>query len=131
MAAARKSRIAASTQCFETMPGSAGFSHMTGSGKGAKSFRGSGFLTRPRWCQEMPTSLQVSQTPFDGYGYQLWIEPGSERRFVLRVIRGQFVFVDPKSKLVMVHTAVRQKANDPANAETRALWHAVVQQLGN
>ena len=70
-------------------------------------------------------------TPFDGYGYQLWIEPGSERRFVLRGIRGQFVFVDPKSKLVMVHTAVRQKANDPANAETRALWHAVVQQLGN
>ena len=43
-------------------------------------------------------------------------------------IRGQFVFADPKSKL---HTAVRQKANDPANAATRALWHAVVQQLGN
>jgi hypothetical protein len=46
-------------------------------------------------------------------------------------MHGQFIFVDPASKLVMVHTAVRQKLNDPANAETRALWHAVVQQLGN
>jgi CubicO group peptidase (beta-lactamase class C family) len=54
----------------------------------------------------------------DGYGYQVWIEPGSERRFVLRGAHGQFIFVDPASKLVMVHTAVRQKPNDPANAET-------------
>ena len=69
--------------------------------------------------------------PYEGYGYQVWIQSGSRRIFVLRGIRGQFIFVDPGSKLVMVHTAVRQKPNDPANAETRALWDAVVQQLGN
>ena len=69
-------------------------------------------------------------TPFDGYGYQTWIQSGSDRRFVLKGIRGQYIFVDPASKLVMVHTAVRQKPNDPANAETRALWDAVVQELG-
>jgi len=69
-------------------------------------------------------------TPFDGYGYQVWIQSGSRRIFVLRGLRGQFIFVDPESKLVMVHTAVRQKPNDPANAETRALWDAVVQELG-
>ncbi len=69
-------------------------------------------------------------TPFDGYGYQVWIEAGSERRFVLKGIRGQYILVDPTTKLVMVHTAVRQKPNDPANAETRALWAAVVQELG-
>ena len=69
-------------------------------------------------------------TPFDGYGYQVWIQSGSRRIFVLKGIHGQFIFVDPGSKLIMVHTAVRQKPNDPANAETRALWDAVVQQLG-
>lgn len=69
-------------------------------------------------------------TPFDGYGYQVWIESGSRRIFVLRGIHGQFIFVDPGSKLIMVHTAVRPKPVDTANAETRALWAAVVEALG-
>jgi CubicO group peptidase (beta-lactamase class C family) len=68
-------------------------------------------------------------TPFDGYGYQVWIEPGPERRFMLRGSRGQFIFIDPGAKLVMVHTAVRQKWSDPADAETRFLWAAVVDTL--
>ena len=69
-------------------------------------------------------------TRYDGYGYQVWIQSGSERRFALKGLRGQFILVDPASKLVMVHTAVRQIPNDPANAETRALFDAVVQELG-
>ena len=69
-------------------------------------------------------------THFDGYGYQVWIQSGSRRIFVLKGLHGQFIFVDPGSKLIMVHTAVRQKPSDPANAETRALWDAVVQELG-
>jgi CubicO group peptidase (beta-lactamase class C family) len=69
-------------------------------------------------------------TPFDGYGYQVWIQSGSQRISVLKGLHGQFIFIDPLSKLIMVHTAVRQKPNDPANAETRALWDAVVQELG-
>jgi hypothetical protein len=41
------------------------------------------------------------------------------------------IFVDPASKLVMVHTAVRPKPADPAaNLETRALWMGMLQQLG-
>jgi hypothetical protein len=60
-----------------------------------------------------------------------WLLPGAERRFALLGIRGQMIFVDPASKLVMVHTAVRRKPVDPAaNAETIALWSAIVQQLG-
>jgi CubicO group peptidase (beta-lactamase class C family) len=69
-------------------------------------------------------------TRFYGYGYQVWILPGSERRFVLLGIRGQMIFVDPKSKLVLAHTAVRQKPVDPGNAETHALWSAVVREFG-
>ena len=41
------------------------------------------------------------------------------------------IFVDPSSKLVMVHTAVRKNAVDSAYAETGAVWWAVVQQFGN
>ena len=70
-------------------------------------------------------------TPYFGYGYQVWLFPGEARRFALLGIRGQIIFVDPASKLVMVHTAVRKKPSDPAsNAETVTLWLHVVAQLG-
>jgi CubicO group peptidase (beta-lactamase class C family) len=70
-------------------------------------------------------------TPYFGYGYQVWIFPGEQRQFALLGIRGQMILVDPASKIVMVHTAVRSNPAEPAsNAETVALWHAVVKQLG-
>jgi CubicO group peptidase (beta-lactamase class C family) len=70
-------------------------------------------------------------TPFFGYGYQVWLFPGEQRRFALLGVRGQMILVDPASKLVMVHTAVRQKPSDRAsNAEIIALWLAVVDHLG-
>jgi CubicO group peptidase (beta-lactamase class C family) len=65
---------------------------------------------------------------FFGYGYQTWIVPGPERQFVLRGLRGQAVFVDPKSKLVLVHTAARN-VGDPGS-ELLALWFGVVKTLG-
>jgi CubicO group peptidase (beta-lactamase class C family) len=70
-------------------------------------------------------------TSFFGYGYQVWLFPGEQRRFALLGIRGQMILVDPASKLIMVHTAVRQMPSDrAANAETISLWLAVVEQLG-
>jgi CubicO group peptidase (beta-lactamase class C family) len=70
-------------------------------------------------------------TPYFGYGYQTWLFPGGQRRFALFGIRGQIIFVDPASKLIMVHTAVRKKPSEPAaNAEAVALWLQVVSQLG-
>jgi CubicO group peptidase (beta-lactamase class C family) len=70
-------------------------------------------------------------TPYFGYGYQVWLLPGEQRRFALLGIRGQIILVDPVTQLVMVHTAVRQKPSEPrAYAETLALWFAVLGQLG-
>ncbi|HXH42798.1 MAG TPA: serine hydrolase [Bradyrhizobium sp.] len=70
-------------------------------------------------------------TPYLGYGYQVWLLPGEPRRFVLLGIRGQIILVDPASKIVMVHTAVRKKPREPgALREPLALWSAVLQQLG-
>lgn len=70
-------------------------------------------------------------TPFFGYGYQTWIFPGERRMFALLGIHGQRIYVEPKSKLVMVQTAVRAKpSNDPADADTVGLWMALVDKLG-
>ena len=70
-------------------------------------------------------------TPYLGYGYQLWILPGERRRFALLGIRGQMILIDPASKLVMVHTAVRQRPFDPSSfAEPLALWFGALELLG-
>ena len=63
--------------------------------------------------------------------YQVWLLPGEQRRFALLGIRGQIILVDPASKLVMVHTAVRPTPSEPgALREPLALWFAVLRQLG-
>lgn len=62
--------------------------------------------------------------PTFGYGYLLWLLPGSRRQFALVGAYGQRICVDPASKLVMVHTAL-----DDAE-EVWRLWSAVVEQLG-
>lgn len=66
-----------------------------------------------------------------GYGYQVWLLGSERRMFALRGIRGQAIYVDPASRLVMVHTAVRKQARDPGVRETTALWRSLVQQLGH
>ncbi|WP_119420177.1 serine hydrolase domain-containing protein [Desertibaculum subflavum] len=62
---------------------------------------------------------------FFGYGYQTWIFPENDGSFALLGVRGQMIFVDPATKLVMVNTAVRFNARDPGTAETVALWRGL------
>lgn len=45
-----------------------------------------------------------------GYGYQTWLIGGKEGQFALRGRRGQAIFVDPQSKLVLVQTAAVPRA---------------------
>ncbi|HUN68600.1 MAG TPA: serine hydrolase [Burkholderiales bacterium] len=70
-------------------------------------------------------------TAYLGYGYQTWIVPGSGRSFALLGVRGQAVYVDPESKLVMVHTAVHAQSRDPARANQFSLWNAVRRTYSN
>jgi CubicO group peptidase (beta-lactamase class C family) len=71
-----------------------------------------------------------------GYGYQTWLGPlhtvaDDRRLFLLWGVRGQRIYVDPRSRLVMVHTAVHTESVDTdALGEADALWSAVVNQLG-
>jgi CubicO group peptidase (beta-lactamase class C family) len=68
-------------------------------------------------------------TGFFGYGYQVWTFPGERRMFAFLGVRGQAIFVDPASRLVMVHTAVRKRPVDAGGRETVALWQSLVRQL--
>jgi CubicO group peptidase (beta-lactamase class C family) len=64
-------------------------------------------------------------TPGPGYGYLLWLLPGTRGQFALFGSRGgQRILVDPISKLVMVQTAVEE------TNEVLRLWKAVVEQFG-
>jgi CubicO group peptidase (beta-lactamase class C family) len=63
-----------------------------------------------------PTSL--------GYGYLIWLLPGTRRQFAPIGFLGQRILVDPASKVVMVQTAVEN------NDEIGRLWSDVVGTFG-
>ena len=57
-----------------------------------------------------------------GYGYLIWLLPGSRRQFALVGQNGQRMCIDPMSKVVMVHTALEDIP------EAWDLWAAVSRQ---
>lgn len=70
-------------------------------------------------------------SPVLGYGYQVWISAGERRRFSLLGVHGQSLLVDPVTRMVLVHTAVRPNASGgPSGVELAALWYAVLAQYG-
>jgi len=102
------------------------------------NWRGRQVIPAP-WIMEA-TTVRADQphlrpgtaTPIFGYGYQTWILPTRRRMFLLWGIRGQRIFVDPGSRLVMVNTAVHKLPVDLAPLEEMAaLWFALVRQLGS
>ncbi len=64
-----------------------------------------------------------------GYGYLLWLFPGDRRQFALIGYKGQYICVDPISKIVMVQTALDAPGAD-INLEAWSLWAAIVEQHG-
>jgi CubicO group peptidase (beta-lactamase class C family) len=84
-----------------------------------------------QWMMEATTVRQTesflapgSATPHLGYGYLLWLLPGSRRQFALIGQNGQRICIDPTSRLIMVHTALED------NNEVWGLWSALTEQLG-
>jgi CubicO group peptidase (beta-lactamase class C family) len=51
-------------------------------------------------------------TKWNGYGYQTWLIRKDSPMFALFGVRGQGVYVDPVSKLVIVHTSVYAIPNE-------------------
>jgi CubicO group peptidase (beta-lactamase class C family) len=63
--------------------------------------------------------------PYFGYGYLLWLLPGPRRQFAMVGDLGQRIIIDPPSKLVMVNSALGEKAG-----ASWALWRKLVEQFG-
>ena len=58
---------------------------------------------------------------------------GEKRRFLMRGVYGQALYVDPDLKLVLVHTAVAKTASighESMGAELGALWLGLVNTFG-
>ena len=67
----------------------------------------------------------------NGYGYQTWLSD-RDGRFAALGVRGQAIYVDPASKLVVVHTAVWIEARDTsARGAQFKLWERLLNTLSN
>ena len=76
--------------------------------------------------------LKVGEaTRYNGYGYQTWIVNERERQFALFGVRGQGIYIDPKSKVVVVNTAVHASARDPARGEQFSFFYGAVRTLSS
>jgi hypothetical protein len=66
------------------------------------------------WLTASAADALATDSALAKYGYQIWFSADT-RRFALRGLRGQFVFVDPGLKLVLVQTAL--SGGPPETAE--------------
>ena len=67
-----------------------------------------------------------------GYGFQWWIPPGPDGDFMALGIYGQMIYVDPKSRLIIVKNSADrdfQRNRFEPTRETLALWRAVAADL--
>jgi CubicO group peptidase (beta-lactamase class C family) len=67
-------------------------------------------------------------TRLNGYGYQTWLVDNNGR-FVALGLHGQAIFVDPATKLVIVHTAVSRPADLPARGRQFRYFYGVMKAL--
>jgi len=94
-----------------------------------------GYLLDATDANRQPSAFRPKvATPYFGYGYQTWLFPFATRTFALQGIHGQTIFVQPSSQIVMVQTAVYNKASgrqDPTPYRMRhAFFNGVLRSLG-
>lgn len=69
-----------------------------------------------------------------GYGYQVWLLGKDTGQVAFLGVRGQTIFVDTVSKLVVVITAIREQeysANTAYDKERTAIWNHLLSQYKN
>jgi CubicO group peptidase (beta-lactamase class C family) len=85
------------------------------------------------WHRHPAAFAPKASPPANGYGYHFWTMRGEKRRFLMRGVYGQALYVDPELKLVLVHTAVAKTASighESMGAELGALWLGLVNTFG-
>jgi CubicO group peptidase (beta-lactamase class C family) len=78
------------------------------------------------WLMASLASPIETGSALSKYGYHIWLS-ADLRRFFLWGLRGQYVLVDPETKLVLMQTAL--SSNDFLDLELSALWTAARAQL--
>ena len=85
------------------------------------------------WHRQPDAFAPRASPPANGYGFHFWTMRGDKRRFLMRGVYGQAIYVDPELRLVLVHTAVAKTASigdQPMGAELGALWVGLVSTFG-
>ena len=82
-------------------------------------------MTRP----DAPHLRYGAASQFSGYGYQTWLIDPHEPYFALLGIRGQAIFVDPMTKVVMVFIAAHAALDMAARREQYALFYGTLRWL--
>ena len=85
------------------------------------------------WHRQPAAFAPRASPPANGYGFHFWTMRGDKRRFLMRGVYGQAIYVDPQLRLVLVHTAVAKTASigdQPMGAELGALWFGLVSTFG-
>jgi CubicO group peptidase (beta-lactamase class C family) len=81
---------------------------------------------------EFPYQQVGVATRNNGYGYQTWLIDPKERRFALLGVRGQGVFIDPATKIVVVHTAVQlDSSGGPQRSDQFGLFFGIVNHINS
>ena len=77
--------------------------------------------------------LQVgTASKHNGYGYQTWLTHRTEPHFAAFGLHGQAIYVDPVSKLVVVHTAFWADGRDPRERAAQfQLWRDLLEKTSN
>ncbi|QUD90547.1 serine hydrolase domain-containing protein [Phenylobacterium montanum] len=74
------------------------------------------------WIEEATRSY-VKDSPEGGYGYQWWVAPGGKSFYALG-LQGQYIFVDPASRTVIVKLSYFKPGDQTAYAEAAAFMQA-------
>jgi CubicO group peptidase (beta-lactamase class C family) len=85
------------------------------------------------WHRQPDAFAPRESPPANGYGFHFWTMRGDKRRFLMRGVYGQAIYVDPELRLVLVHTAVAKTASigdQPMGSELGALWLGLVSTFG-
>jgi len=93
------------------------------------------YLLEATDANQQPRAFQPKvATNYMGYGYQTWLLPYKTRTFALQGIHGQTIYVQPSTKIVMVQTAIYDKASGAQDLKPflyrGALWEGVLNSLG-
>lgn len=88
-------------------------------------------LVPAEWIVQMTELRRDEPQPktLPHYGLHVWIPQAAEGRSTFNGVNGQFIFVDPVARVVIVHTGNSPQAAFHGNAHVFPLRNAIVKQL--